>query len=121
MMSAIIRWKEKIAEPIEEWQEKARQQWLSLNPRERLILSVLASVMTLMIAALMIKEATGFFLRQASMAENNYKNIERIQKLSDDLLQQRSDISRYEMLKAKRGENFKLPAFIEAEASKVGV
>jgi type II secretory pathway component PulM len=121
MMAIFSKWKEKIVEPLEDWQEKARQQWLSLNPRERLILSGLASVMTLLLMALFIKEATGFFFRQTSMAENNFKNIERIQRLSDELLQQKVEISRYDALKEKRGEDFKLSSYIEAEAARVGI
>ncbi|MBN8555981.1 MAG: type II secretion system protein M [Deltaproteobacteria bacterium] len=121
MMTMILRWRDKIAEPLDEWQEKIRQQWISLNPRERMVLSILAAIMVLLIAALIIKEGAGFFLRQAGKAENNYKNIERIQRLSDDLLKQRADISRYEMLKTKRGESFKLSSFLEGEASKSGI
>ena len=121
MMTMIARWRDKMAEPLDEWQEKIRQQWLSLNPKERLVLSILAVIMFLLIAALAAKEGAGFFLRQAGKAENNYKNIERIQRLSDELLRQRADISRYEMLKTKRGDSFKLSGFLEDEASKAGV
>lgn len=108
-------------EPLEEFQEKARQQWLSLNPRERTVLSVLAGVLCLLLSALVVKEAAGFFFRAESMAQNNLKNIERIQRLSDELLQQRSEMGRYDRLKGKRGEDFKITTYIETEAAKFGL
>lgn len=122
MITKIIpHWREKIVEPLEELQERLRQQWLSLNARERLILSILAGFMCLLLSALVIKEATTFFFRSEFEAQNNLKNIERIQRISQDLLSQRSDIARYDRLKEKRGETFKFSNFIESEAKKFGI
>lgn len=121
MAGLITQWREKVQEPLEELQERLRQQWLSLNSRERLILSILAGVMCLLLSILVIKEATTFFFRSELQAQNNLKNIEKIQRISQDLLSQRSDITRYDRLLDRRGEGFKISTFIEDEAKKYGI
>lgn len=124
-MAKLEKWRErlreKVFEPLEEWQEKGRQHWLSLNPRERVIVSVLAAVMTTLIAVLVVKEAVGFIYRHEYLAESNLKNVARIQKLTSDLNQQRSDLLKFERLKGKRGTDFQLNKYLENEAGRSGV
>lgn len=122
MITRIVpQWREKVVEPLEELQERLRQQWLSLNARERMVLSILAGVMCILLSALIVKEAATFFFRSELEAQNNLKNIEKIQRVSQELLTQRTDISRYDRLKEKRGEAFKISTFIESEAQKFGI
>jgi type II secretory pathway component PulM len=115
-MSLKLFWKEKIAEPWDELQEKVRTQWSSLAPRERLILSVLASLFVVLLSILLIKEAFTFFSRHEMRAESDFQNVAEIQKLSSELANQRADLSRYESLRRKRTEPFQINQFIETQA-----
>ena len=74
-MNLALLWRERIAEPFEEIQEKARQQWMALNPRERMILSVLASALVVLLAVLLLKEAVVFFSRHEIQMQENLTNI----------------------------------------------
>ncbi len=120
MMQKLRQLREKVGERFDELQEKVRAQWMEFNPREKLIVSVLAGVMGLLVFALVAKETTSLFSRVSSEAENNYKNIEKIQSLMKDLQLQQTDLSRFIRLREKRGENFKLQGFVESEAVKFG-
>lgn len=121
MAGIMTQWREKIAEPLEEIQEKVRQQWLGLNARERLILSILAGVLCLLLSVLILKEATTFFFRSELEAQNNLRSVEKIQRISQELLAQRSEMQRYDRLKEKRGDGFKISSFIEKQAQAVGI
>lgn len=115
-MSLKLFWKEKIAEPWDELQEKLRAQWAALAPRERLILSVLGSVFAILLSVLLIKEAFTFFNRHETKAESDLLNISEIQKLSSELSTQRNELNRYESLRRKRGEPFQINQFFESQA-----
>ncbi|MDB5036886.1 MAG: hypothetical protein JWQ35_414 [Bacteriovoracaceae bacterium] len=121
MIQKIRAYKEKFFEKFDEVQEKLRAQWFAFNPREKMIVSILAGVMGFLIVALIIKETSSLFSKASSDAENNYKNIEKIQTLLKDLSQQRSDLMRYEKLRGNRGESFKLSGFLETESAKYGI
>jgi len=114
-------WREKILEPFEELQERARQQWLTLAPRERLIVSVLASTMVLLLSILIIKEAFTFFSHHENQVSESLINIGEIQALASELSKQRSDLVRYERLRNRRDKDFKLTTFLESEAQKFSV
>ena len=113
--------KEKIQEPAEELQERLRQQWLSLNTRERLILSSLASLVVLLLSVLIIKEAFSFFSRHENRVQETMNSIGDIQELSAEIGRQKIELGRYERLKAKRGSDFKIASFLENESRKFGV
>jgi len=110
----------KIFEPLADVQDKVRQYWVTLNPRERIILSVLAGVMSLLVVAVVIKQSVGFVFNQASQAEDTLKNITKIQRLSETWIQQRGELLRYERMRGRRGDNFDLIPFINDLASKYG-
>lgn len=114
-------WREKIAEPLDELQERARQQWMTLAPRERMILSVLASVFSLLLAILLVKEAFTFFSRHEDQVAESLSQITEIQKLSAEISRQRDGLGQYERLLARRDQDFKLNTFLETEARKFGV
>jgi type II secretory pathway component PulM len=120
MMEKLRHLKEKIGERYDEAQEKLRATWLAFNPREKMVVSILAGIMGFLIVALIVKETSTLFSRASSEAESNYKNIEKIQALLRELSQQHSDLMRYERLRGKRGENFKLSGFLESEATRYG-
>lgn len=114
-------WREKIVEPLDELQERARQQWLTLAPRERLIVSVLASVMIALLGILVVKEAFTFFSRHENQVSESIQNITEIQNLASEISKQRVDLIRYERLRNKRDKDFKLSPFLESEARKFSV
>lgn len=114
-------WKEKFAEPIEELQERARQQWLTLKPTERLIISVLAAILALLTAILIVKEAFTFFSRHETQVQESLENINEIQKLSAEISDQRMNLREYDRLKSRRGETFKINSFLETEGQRLGV
>src|SRR4051794_18444757 len=111
----IRQFREKVIEPFEEYQEKARLWWMSLAPREKLILASAAAIASLLVIALVAKQANDLLISTASTSANNVQNIERIQKLAAELSVQRQGLMRYEQLKGKRGSgDFKLTSFLEA-------
>jgi type II secretory pathway component PulM len=114
-------WREKIVEPLDELQERGRQQWMTLNPRERLIVSALASVMVVLIAVLVVKEAFTFFSKHENQVQSMMDHIGDIQKLAGEISRQRSDLVKYERLRNKRGNDFKLSTFLEGEARRYNV
>lgn len=114
-------WREKIVEPLDELQERGRQQWMTLNPRERLIVSVLASVMVVLVAVLVVKEAFTFFSKHENQVQSMMDHIGEIQKLAGEISKQRSDLVKYERLRNKRGNDFKLSTFLEGEARRYNV
>jgi type II secretory pathway component PulM len=120
MIQKFRQFKEKTIERFDETQEKVRAQWMAFNPREKMIVSTLAGVMLLLLVVLIVKETSSLFSRVSNEAGSNYKNIERIQSLMKDLAQQRADLQRYERLRGKRGDSFKLQSFIESEATRYG-
>src|SRR4051812_31106261 len=93
------RWREKILDPFEEYQEKARLQWMALKPRERWILGVTAVVMSFLIVVLVIREVNQFFFSHTLEAESNMKNVDTIERMASELLQQKGQMLRYEQLK----------------------
>lgn len=119
-MNKLRQWKEKAGERVDEIQEKVRAQWLAFNPREKMIVSILAGVMGFLVVTLVLKETIGLFSKVSSEAETNFKNIERLQSLLKDLQQQKTDLSRYDRLRGKRGETFQFQGFLESEAAKFG-
>lgn len=114
-------WNEKLAEPLEEIQERLRQHWLSLAPRERMIVSILGSVLLFLLAVLLVKEAYTFFSRHENQITESMSQMTDIQQLSAELSRQRNDLSQFERLRSRRSEDFKLSTFLETEARKYGV
>lgn len=115
------QWKDRLAEKIDESQEKVRAQWLALNEREKKIITTLAGLVAVLIFAVGVKETSSVFTHVASQSESNIKNLEKIQNYVQELHAQGSELMRYERLSSKRGENFVFSAFIESEAKKFGL
>jgi type II secretory pathway component PulM len=114
-------WKEKIVEPLDDLQERARLAWSGLAPREKLILSILGSVFGLLLVIFLLKESVAFFSRHETEMEQNAVAIQEIQGLTERLAKQRLELSLYERLKNRRPSPFSLNNFLESEARKVGV
>ncbi len=120
MIQKLKQFKDKTVERFEEVQEKFRAQWLAFSPREKMIVSSLVGVLTLLIIALVVKETSGLLTKVSSQAEMNFNNIEKIQNLLRDLTLQRGDLMKYERLRGKRGSEFDLQKYIQQEAARYG-
>ncbi len=121
-MKLIQKFREQFQEPFEEYQEKARQFWLTLAPREKIIISVLTGILGVLIVVFVVKESTSLLISASSTAERNMENAERIQRLAAELSDQRMELQRYTQLDQKRGgENFSLTGFLNAQAAEAGV
>ncbi len=116
-----LQWREKMIEPMDELQEKARQQWQSFAPRERLILTILAALMSLSLSVLVLKEGYSFYSGHANQVETNFKNVDKIQSLISELKSQRSSLLKYERLSTKIGPDFDLNSYMQSQATKFGV
>jgi len=86
-----------------------------------MIVSVLASVMIVLLGVLVVKETVTFFSRHENQVQAMMDHIGEIQKLSSEISKQRSDLIRYERLRNRRGQDFKLSTFLESEARKYNV
>jgi hypothetical protein len=110
----------KILEKAQDLQEKARQFWMTLNMREKILLSIIAGFMSVLVVAAVVKQGAGLVFERASQAEQTVQNIGKIERLAKKLIQQRGPLLRYERLRAKRGDNFDAISFIKTQASKFG-
>lgn len=120
MIQKLKVFREKFTEKFEETHEKLRAQWMSFSPREKMVVSIMAGVMGLLVCALIIKEGATLVSRVSSQSERNLENIEKIQVLLRDLSAQKADLMKYERLRGKRGETFDLQKFLVEEATRYG-
>ena len=107
-------------ELINEWQEKVRQYWITLNPREKILLSSVAGVMCLLLVLAVGKQIFGAVFERAAQAEQVQANIGTIDRLSKKLRKQQGSLLSYERLRRLRGDNFDLIAEIRKNAPLYG-
>ncbi len=109
-------WRDKVVERFEDLQERARQQWMTLAPRERLIVSVMASLLVVLLSVLVVKEVFTFFSRHDRAVQASLENIGSIQSLSAEISAQRTQLIQFDRLRNMRGAEFQLNSFLENQA-----
>lgn len=121
IQNALQRWREKVWEPSVELFERARQQWLQLKPRERVILSVLGGTAAALLGFIVIRSFFGILLQSSFIARQNIDNIERLRTTAEQLVQQRGLMLKYERLRSERPQNLDLQSFVRSKAQEMGV
>lgn len=112
--------KEKFWENFEQLQDQARSFWMGLNQREKVILGVAVSALSIALVAVIFRAVGG--LISASIGQGEImEQAKSIQRHVDELRIRQIQASRYDRMIGERGENFSFEAYVRQKARQYGV